>query len=157
MHKIIQEIFILQSLEKLQRLLFTKLPNIVHSVSYALQSSQNTSKHIFVARVEPPFMQEVRRSACAAFERVSSMKCQATNTTPTQTNTGRKQETLKCKKRNTSKHSVPQGTHTQNTWNAKPHSCCHTKRLKMGAVVLKTVALNKVVFFARAAVHAGNA
>ena len=36
---------------------------------------------------EPPFMQEMhRRSACAALERVSCMKCQTTKTIPTQTN-----------------------------------------------------------------------
>ena len=39
MHKTVQKTFPLQ---KLQRLLFTKFQNIVHSMSYALQSSQNT-------------------------------------------------------------------------------------------------------------------
>ena len=41
MHKTVQATF---KLQKLRKLLFTMLPSIVHSMSYALQSSQNTSK-----------------------------------------------------------------------------------------------------------------
>ena len=60
---------------------------------------------LFFARVEPPFMQEMHRSACAVLERVSCMKCQTTNSTQTQNTTKqrptreRKQETLeyRCK------------------------------------------------------------
>ena len=33
-----------------------------------------SNKEFFFARVEPPFMQEVHRSACAVFGRVSSVK-----------------------------------------------------------------------------------
>ena len=49
--------------------------------------TQNFDGTFFFARVEPPFVQEMHRSACAGFERVSCMKNQTTNTTQTQNTT----------------------------------------------------------------------
>ena len=43
-------------------------------VALPLVSGSRNMAHIFFARVEPPFMQEVHRSACAIFCRVSIMK-----------------------------------------------------------------------------------
>ena len=56
---------------------------------------------LLFARVKPPFMQEMHRSACAVFERVqnevpSSKHNTNTNQNQTTTDQGRKQETLVC-------------------------------------------------------------
>ena len=69
MHKTAQETFTLQ---KLHRLLTTKLPNIVHSMSYALQSSQNTSKHKVPSR-----------NACSSARNAKTMHSKSENLTAT--------------------------------------------------------------------------
>ena len=62
-------------------------------------------KDWFFARVEPPFLQKMHRSACAVFERVSCLKCQKNKnrTKPnhqqnskTTKKQRREQETLEC-------------------------------------------------------------
>ena len=51
--------------------------------SASLTSARNAGQKsfCFFARVEPPLMQEIHRSACAVFERASCMKCQTTKNT----------------------------------------------------------------------------